>query len=309
MSEIQKGFRTQTPEEQRPRWEAYLEQGGLGLVALASVAIGLLDFFKLLDNTVLAGRTTSMTLVVAGLIAGYLVVERRGISERLNKSVRSLDATLGRVENNLSAFFEGFEGDRFSELKLLYGLRSYGAAVTKDEIKGGADQAFGLWGDALRDATSFFAFNYVSATEVWGTGGWAFNSAHAAQLARLRLGCSIKRVFVIDDADEYEVLKALMLAQAGAGMEVKWLFKYEIAREPLVVAYTQELGTWDFVVVDTDLVLRVALDENRRMKGCSLARDRELHQKALHVFREGLQLGHDPGETPAGLKKVGRHGL
>jgi hypothetical protein len=170
--------------------------------------------------------------------------------------------------------------------------------VTKNEIRAGRDQVFDLWTESLREATTFLAFNYVSADEVWGTKGWAFKVAHAAQLARLHLGCTIKRVFVIDNPTEYAKIKDLMHVQETAGIEVKWIMKSEISNKRILEQYMREVGTWDFVVIDQDLLFRVDIDDNKQMTGCSLVRNRDLHEKALHVFREALQLGNVVKRTP-----------
>jgi hypothetical protein len=293
----------------RRKWIDRAEQGGLALVAIASITIGLLDFLGFLDGTFLEERIGAMNLIIIGILAGYIIVERLGALQRLAESIRELNATSQKLPNRLapleqaasriSAIFEGLSSDRFSELKLLYGVRGYNNAVTKDQINAGKDQVFELWTDSLREATSFCAFNYVSPDEVWGTKGWAFNIAHSMQVARLQLGCTIKRVFVLDDAAEYNRMKELMVTQATAGMEVKWILRSEMTKEPLTVQYLQSLGTWDFVVVDNDLLFRVNIDDQRRMQSCSLARDRDLFQKAQHVFREALHMGHDHLTPPA----------
>jgi hypothetical protein len=295
--------------EKHGNWIDYIEQVGLALIAIASVLIAALHFTGFLDTTFLGDRLGSMTLLVGGLIAGYLVVERRGSLERLHESDLELSTSLRDVGNKLrsleriasraSVIFEGFGGDQFAELRLLYGLRGYNSNISTNEIRVGVAQTFDLWADALRDATSFLAFNYVSPDEVWGTRGWAFNMAHALQLARMHVGCSIKRVFVIDNTDEYYRLSNLMTAQQAAGMEIKWILKSEISNSTMILEYLKEIGTWDFIAIDTDLLLRVELDENRHMRGSSLTRNREIHRKAAHVFNEGIQMGRNPKDVPS----------
>jgi hypothetical protein len=285
------------------KWTSYLEQGLIAGVAVGSVSIAVLDFLGFLHQTFLEDRIGAMTLLIIGIVAGYLVLERRASLERLNESVRELNNSfhqfaskvepLEKAASRMTLLFEGFEGERFSELRLLYGLRSYNSQVTKNEIRAGRDQVFDLWTESLREATTFLAFNYVSADEVWGTKGWAFKVAHAAQIARLHLGATIKRVFIIDSPDEYAKIKDLMHLQKEAGVEVKWILKTEISNKPILDQYIRELGTWDFVAIDQDLLFRVEIDGQRQMTGCTLVRNRDLHQKALHVFREALQSGHD----------------
>ena len=290
------------------KWLSYLEQGGLALVAIGSIAIGVLDFGGFLEGTVLRTHIASMTLVIIGLMAAYLVLERRGSIERLSDSLREVMSKLSTIDKATSrvmAVFEGLAGDRFAELKLIYGLRGYNARVAQNEVRGDRSQVFDLWVESLREATSFLAFNYVSPDEVWGTKGFAFDLAHAMQISRLRLGCIIKRVFVIDGLDEYKLVKDLMILQRDSGIEVKWILKSDILHNSLISQYIKELGTWDFVVIDTDWLFCVEIDDARKMTGCSLKRSRDLHQKGLHVFREALQSGHNPQEVPFTRKSVG----
>ena len=303
--EHKSGKNVQVAPESRSlrKWTAYLEQGLIAGVAIGSISIAVLDFLGFLHQTFLEDRIGAMTLLIIGIVAGYLVLERRASLERLNESVRQLNNSfhqfaskvepLEKAASRMTLLFEGFEGERFSELRLLYGLRSYNSQVTRNEIRVGRDQVFDLWTESLREATTFLAFNYVSADEVWGTKGWAFKVAHAAQISRLHLGATIKRVFIIDSPDEYAKIKDLMHLQKEAGVEVKWILKTEISGKPILDQYIRELGTWDFVAIDQDLLFRVEIDGQRQMTGCTLVRNRDLHQKALHVFREALQSGHD----------------
>jgi hypothetical protein len=286
----------------------YAEVGLFALVSLTSLSIGIADFSGILGHTFLEPRIAAMGLVVNGLIAGYLVVERRSSfarmqesAQELNEAIRSIGSRLVSLDQyaaQVGALFEGIAGDRFAELALLYGLRNYKVIVRKNEICGTADQTFELWADSLREANSFLAFNYVSPDEVWGTKGWAFNMAHTLQAARLQLGCTIKRVFVIDTKAEYQLIKPLMDAQVSSGITVKWTWKSEVQKNPTLQRYLKDIGTWDFVCVDNDLVYKVELDDKRHMRGCSLVRSREMSQKAMHVFRESIGAGHDPNQAP-----------
>lgn len=289
-----------------------VEHAILGVVASISILIGVLHSFGVLESEFLHERLPSITLAVVGLMAAYMIVERRGWVERLDLTLKELALSDERISQRLDSIDEaavkvvagldGLSGDRFAELKLVYGLRSYSTVLSRNEIKGTADQVFDLWADSLREASTFWAFNYVNPDEVWATKGWAFNVAHALQVARVRLGCVIKRVFIIDSIDEHDTLEELMSRQSDSGIEVKWVLKAELAKEPLIGQYVRDVGTWDFVVIDSELLFRVQLDELRRIKGCSLLRDRELCRKASYAFNEAFHVatavGAPPGRSP-----------
>ena len=268
-----------------------------------------MDFTGYLGETFFASRIAPMALVVNGLVAGYLVLERRSAFRSVHESSRTVIASMQDVVQRLQpleasaarigALFEGFEGDRFAEIRLIYGLRNLSTLTGNHEINASQAQVFDLWADGLREATTFFAFNYSSAEEVWGTKGWAFNMAHSLQLARVHGGCTIRRVFVIDTHAEYETLKALMLAQQGVGMQVRWLFMSQIRSNPVLSKLLEEIGSSDFVAIDKDMLFRVALDEKRRMQSGCLLRNREIHQKALRVFQEAFKMGSLPSRAPS----------
>jgi hypothetical protein len=284
------------------RGSEILEQIALTLVAGASILVGVLDFSGLLSGTLFANRVGSMTLVILGLVAGYLVLERRETVRKIARNIDELSERMGALESSAAqtaAFLAGFSGDRFSELKLVYGIRSLTSRISSGEVRADREHVFNMWSDLLREATTFFAFNYVSADEVWGTEGFAFNVAHAQQIARLKQGCSIKRVFVIDTEAEYEKLLPLMKSQLEAGMDVRWVLKKKLENRPMLTGYLHALGTWDFVCVDNEMVYRVYLDENRGMTSCATSRDREAFRKAMFVFTEGFQSAQAPEQRPS----------
>jgi hypothetical protein len=90
-----------------------------------------------------------------------------------------------------------------------------------------------------------------------------------------------------------------MSEQAKIGIAVKWVLKTDLEREPLVREYVVAIGSWDFVVIDNDLIFRVEMDEHRRIKGCSLLRDRDLSRKATHTFNEALHMAKDVSSDPS----------
>ena len=76
----------------------FTELGGkilLLAVAAASVALALLDIFGILDVPSISARIPEFTLLIVGLIAGYLAFETTG---KLDKMETQLDAALGGSE-------------------------------------------------------------------------------------------------------------------------------------------------------------------------------------------------------------------
>lgn len=277
-----------------------LEGVVLGILATLSILIGALDFSGLLDRTEFSSHIPAMTLILVGLIALHSIAERRGSLQYLRNELQTLSvevAALSGVSNQMASFAAGFQGDRFSELKLIYGVRGYASHISESDVTAERGQVFNLWSDVLREANSFLAFNYVSPDEVWGTRGWANNVAHALQASRIELGCTIRRIFVVDSEAELNRMRSLMKLQEEVGIETKWILKVDVQHQPVLSRLISEIGTWDFVLVDGELLYRVFLDANRLMSGCSVSKSRDLQKKALHVFSEAFAMGRTVHQT------------
>ncbi len=68
--------------------EEKIEKLAMGATAVLSVAISLLDLLGVLDAIPwLAGRTSALTLLVVGFLAGYLVLERRSKLDKIERLV------------------------------------------------------------------------------------------------------------------------------------------------------------------------------------------------------------------------------
>lgn len=272
-----------------------LEILSLIIVSILSIIIGILDMFGLFDNTFLKEKIISIILVLCGIIAGNLFIERRGILKSIRTSLDTFNNMVdikGVLEKNL-AFFEGFKGNRFSELKLIYGLRKYSNTITENKIFCSKDQVFTMWSDVLMEANSFYAFNYSSPTEVWGTKGWAFNIAQALQNARIKQGCIIKRIFIVDTVQELEKLRGLLQIQKDSNIEVRWILKENLTNDKLFTDYLKEIGSSDFIAVDNDLTYVIFIDEERSIDGSLLVQSREINNKAMFVFNEAFHSGQE----------------
>ncbi len=275
----------------------FLERVPLLVAALVCVIIAVADLAGVSSWSPVLDRTPTITMLAIGLMSMYLLIERQTIIRRSAEQTRALSNKIRDLNEklaNATSFFEALDGERFSEIKFVYGMREYAAAISTDEIAIGSDRTFELWADSLRESSRFLAFNYVDSAQVWATKGWALEIANSLQLSQLKKGCLIRRVFILDDEVEREALKEVMKAQSELGIDVRWAFASELKGVSSIQSAIKEIGTWDFVAIDNDLVFSVDLNRARRMTGARLKKSQKLHDEAERCFLEAYGMGITP---------------
>ena len=89
-----------------------LEQIALLATASLSVLVTLADFLGLLDSVEwLSRRIPTLVLLLVGVVAGYLALERRSKLEKIDRRLETLEENYSRT----NAFFSAIrQGDHFS---------------------------------------------------------------------------------------------------------------------------------------------------------------------------------------------------
>ena len=109
----------------KPRWMNNFEITLLGVTALISGVVSLLDMFGLLEGAKwLADRVPTLTLLMIGIVAGYLVLERRNQLEELEKDTKqgfsNLEQSVSTSASNIIDSLSGVEIKQFdSENELM----------------------------------------------------------------------------------------------------------------------------------------------------------------------------------------------
>lgn len=98
-----------------PRWLDQFEILLLGAIASISGVVALLDFLGVLDEvTWLAERVPTLTLLAMGLVATYLVVERRGYLENFQSTSNSkIDNLEKQLEDSVQTIVKSLDGIEF----------------------------------------------------------------------------------------------------------------------------------------------------------------------------------------------------
>jgi hypothetical protein len=127
-----------------------------------------------------------------------------------------------------------------------------------------------LW----RMENGVLAANYVSPGEGWRRAyGELYNEIQHTKVKVNK--ADIRRVFVVDDEKEVQVLRAVMSEQKETGVKVRYIFKRKIDGTSMLKSAADKLETLDFDVVDSKYVWLALLDKNRRIKYGKLVFARE----------------------------------
>ena len=105
-------FRGAVPDNFQPTWRNRFELILLGATAVVSAGVSLLDFLGVLDELPwLADRVPTLTLLATGLVAGYLVLERRNQLEKMeNKTAQRLTQLESAISEATTTVIDSLNG-------------------------------------------------------------------------------------------------------------------------------------------------------------------------------------------------------
>jgi hypothetical protein len=179
--------------------------------------------------------------------------------------------------------------DKFSELLLLYGLKDLGN-LSRFFISVGKDEVRNFWRDCIaRASIKWSVLTYARPDETWGLTSWG-EEALAIQRERIVSGCTIERVFIVEDEDEKNKLYEIMKRHSLQGINVFWLLKSDLLANETAAAYCNEIGTLDFAVVDDSWVYRTLFDRQRTIVGANATKSEEMCKKAAWLIRQAQGL-------------------
>lgn len=100
-------------------------------ITLSSV-VSLLDFFGLLETSGIKDRIPSLTLLTVGLLAGYILIERRSKLEAINDQIQDLSRTSGASVQRIIESLDGVEVISFeNQLSCLQHVNQLMRSATK----------------------------------------------------------------------------------------------------------------------------------------------------------------------------------
>ena len=275
-----------------------IERISFSTIAILSILISgadILGFWEMIPW--MKSRIPSISLFILGTISVYLVLERRSKLDRIDDNTSHLDERMNDLESKyaqISVLFSALgERDHFFEIALIYGLRAYGRLLSEKRVVVDRDHALNFWLDSIRGCIRWHTITYSRPGESWDL-EYGDSIALAVQQERIRSGGEIKRLFLVDDDDEFEHIHRVMKEQEKVGVNVRWLLKSEIPKQRRISECIDALGTLDFALVDSSWVWRGHLDRSRRLVRAEAVKDKELAERARVAFNEIFYKGNLP---------------
>jgi hypothetical protein len=134
----------------------------------------------------------------------------------------------------------------------------------------------------------WFAITYTKQEVSWDS-GWGNAIAQGIQSERISANGVIKRVFILDDLNEYKRMILIMEGHEKIGVDVRWILKNELLKNQLVAERIKALGTLDVSIVDGTWILRIFLDKKREYTSAEINKSSDLVKKAALVFSEAFE--------------------
>ncbi|UCD06464.1 MAG: hypothetical protein JSV98_04335 [candidate division WOR-3 bacterium] len=217
---------------------------------------------------IMIGLTT--TLVVALLIEYY----------RNAQEIRNTDLHIITLTEKIA--------ERHKETSDLATILSYGiTTIPREQVFDVLIQL--LW----RIDTGLLATNYIDPDEGWGR---AYGDLyHEIQRSKVKVSkATINRVFIVDNQNEVDKLRSVMLIQKEAGVKVRVFFKKRLEATSVLKTAAATIETLDFDVFDSRYVWLTILDKNRKIKYGKIIFGKEACERYKrfhnHLFMEAKEL-------------------
>jgi len=206
---------------------------------------------------------------------------------RLNWAMARIKESYAILSNVLEAL-RGTGTDNFRRVLLLYGLNPIGD-VWKSTVSVGKPQVLDFWRDCI-EATKlrWSSVSYATGQDVWER-SWS-DHALAIQSERIKAGCDILRVFIVENHDEQERLRKIMDEQTKVGITVHCVLAADVKKSKRIMEPLQKVGSWDVALVDDAWVFITQLDKQRAVRGVLATRDASLVEYVRQYVSEVKEL-------------------
>ena len=156
--------------------------------------------------------------------------------------------------------------NKFSEIIVLYALRAF-KKITAGSVTVQKEDVWNFWWDCFsRIKNRWVVISYVDNNEAWNM-GWGRGKTIFIQEERIKNGCIIERVFLVDTEDEVEKIHEIAETHQKIGIKVSWCLKQHLFQnEPVKQAYN-EIKTLDIALIDDSWVCKTFLNSKRKVTG------------------------------------------
>jgi len=156
--------------------------------------------------------------------------------------------------------------NRFSEILVLYALRSF-KKVTEGSVTVQKEDVWNFWWDCFsRIENKWIVISYVDNNETWKM-DWGCRKTILIQEERIKNGCSIKRIFLVDTEHEVDEIYETAKIHNQIGIEVSWCLKQHLFQNESVKQAYHSTGTLDIALIDNNWVCKTFLNSKRKVTG------------------------------------------
>ena len=241
----------------------------------AGVFVGYITYVVSAPMSNLAGMFGIMIGLTTTLVVALLIESYRNAQEIKNTDLHIITLTKKIAE-------------RHKEITDLATILSYGiSTIPREQVFDVLLQL--VWGID----TAVLATNYIHPDEGWGR---AYGDLyHEIQRSKVKVNkATINRVFIVDNENEVDRLRSVMLSQKEAGVKVKIIFRSRIESTSVLKTAATKIETLDFDVFDSRYVWLTILDKNRKIKHGKIVFGKEACERYTrfhnHLFMEAKEL-------------------
>ncbi len=173
---------------------------------------------------------------------------------RLVKTVKDWEFTLRELKNSI---LKSLEDTQIVLFLLRYGV----IEIPREEFTR-------AWVDILWNIRKeYLATHYVSLEETWGQEEGYTKLGLEIQKVKAEQGMKIQRIFIVNNSNELEQLKKVMIQQHKMGIKVGYIFIEEVFQKYPLSDLAKRIESLDFAIIDEKIGLLVRYDENRSVRG------------------------------------------
>lgn len=218
------------------------------LEVLIGAIVGYLTYIVSYDND---KTVVGVLSIIVGLLSSIL----SSILINGHDQGKKIDFLTARLNKIIEVFASGMEVKGHLQKLLKHGSTNYARQDT-DRI----------WLDILWNTTKrYWATSYSHPSEVWHTK--LSHAVLAIQSTKIKVqNVDIRRVYLIDSAQELVELEKELQAQIETGVKIKYMYKSQIEAEPLLASKLAKFDSVDFGLSDSIIIWFLHLNRDRKIR-------------------------------------------
>lgn len=208
----------------------------------------------------------------------FLVVETVSTNWYLEKLVRITEA----FSNILNSFEEKDEYSNLYVTELISYIKKTKKNISNGIVEINEEGVPNFWVKTVRSfELSYWATSYVE-MKIWDVG--TIERANEIQKEQIKKGKTIRRVFIIENHKELEIIKRIMQEQHLIGIKTKYVFISQLQKISSIQKYYSKLQSYDFAIADNRYLTIILLDKTRRIRGAKFINDLVMLDIAKNLY-------------------------